>query len=96
MESVIRFILFVILILNSFVVLAEGQSGMKEYYFVLYLITSICYILIAGSLILLIRKVLKKANTKKTKLIAFTIGAIFTFIFYLIDEFYFLPIFWGI
>ncbi|MCB9361017.1 MAG: hypothetical protein H6587_06380 [Flavobacteriales bacterium] len=86
---------FILIFFSINICLAEGQTGMAEFYMILYGLTFCFYIISIGSFILLIRKFLGKKNSKTIKLIAFGFGVLFSIIFYLIDGFYFLPIFWG-
>ncbi|MBL1279421.1 MAG: hypothetical protein COA33_004080 [Fluviicola sp.] len=74
---------------------AEGQSGMAEFYMTLYCLTFGFYTFTIGGLILLLRKILGLKNSKTVRWIAFGIGFSLSIVFYLIDDFYFLPIFWG-
>jgi len=73
---------------------AEGQVGMAEFYMILYCLTFAFYTFSFGGLILLFRKELGFKNSKTVKWIAFGIGFLLSVLFYIIDDFYFLPIFW--
>ena len=75
---------------------AEGQAGMTEFFVIIYSLSFCFYIITIGGIILLIRKILGLRNSKIVILIAFGIGLLLSILFYLIDSFYFIPIFWGI
>lgn len=84
-KSIVLFFLLFFFSLNT--CFAEGQTGMAEFYMVLYSLTFCFYILTIGGVILLTRKWLGFKNSKTVKWIAFGIGFLLSVLFYLIDNF---------
>ncbi|MEM1001938.1 MAG: hypothetical protein AAGH46_04740 [Bacteroidota bacterium] len=74
---------------------AEGQAGMSEFYVALYGLAFVLYTLTGGGLLIIIRQKIGYKNTLWTKVFAFAIALVAAIVFFLIDDFYFLPIFWG-
>ena len=74
--------------------LAEGQTGLAEFYIIVYILTFIFYTVVGGGLILFIRSKIGLKNSRKVSILSFTLSFIAAIIFYLIDSFHFLPFFW--